>query len=382
MRETEEFEDIRPYYDYEAHEVLQRMVKDPLLHKIISYLWPDMSIETITEKAESINSIADFQLQFMHPAIRTIVDKSSAGLSSSGFENLEKGKNYIFVANHRDILLDSAILQVLLVEHGFPTSEITFGDNLMEPGFISDFGKINRMFTVKREGTSRELYEISKKISGYIRYTILQKKVSVWIAQGNGRTKDGNDITQTGLLKMLNISGKGNLVENFRELNIVPVTISYEYEPCDAFKAQELSLSTLHTKYIKAPGEDKNSIITGIVQNKGRIHLAMGKPLAAELDNLLDEDNDNEKIRKLALAIDKQVYEDFKVWPLNYVAADLLEESDRFKSFYTEEEKADFIKYINNWIPKLKGEPQSLYNKFLKIYGNPVLNKTHKLAKA
>ncbi|HSH64656.1 MAG TPA: hypothetical protein VLB84_02405, partial [Bacteroidia bacterium] len=230
MISTENFEDVRPYYDHEAYDRLQKIIKDPLFMRLTNYLWPGMTFEEIKTKAERVNSAMTFQLEFMHPAIRTIVERSSDGLTSEGFENLDPDQAYLFIANHRDILLDSAILQVLLVEHGFKTSEITFGDNLMEKGFITEFGKLNRMFTVLREGTGRELYDISKKLSAYIRHTIQHKNVSVWTAQRNGRTKDGIDQTQTGLLKMLNISGTDSFAENFAALKIVPVSISYEYE--------------------------------------------------------------------------------------------------------------------------------------------------------
>jgi hypothetical protein len=375
MSQQQNFEDIRPYYDHEVHEVLQRMIKDPVLHKLVKHLWPAMSMEEVEKKASKVHTSMGFQLEFMHPAIRTIVSRSSAGLSCSGFENLDKNESYLFVANHRDILLDSAILQVLLVENGFQTSEITFGDNLMEPGFITDFGRINRMFTVKREGTSRELYDISKRLSAYIRHTISEKKVSVWIAQRNGRSKDGNDLTQTGLLKMLNISGEGDFRKNFAELRIVPVSISYEYEPCDAYKAQELSLSALHTKYVKAPGEDMNSILTGILQPKGRIHLTMGTPIVEELGGIMETDNENERIKQLVQLIDRQIYIGYKLWPVNYIAADLLSGSDQYSSMYSKQQKDEFLEYINAIIPKLKGEQECLYSYFLKIYGNPVKNK-------
>ena len=282
------FDDIRPYCDNEAHDVLQKIIKDPLFMKLVNNLWPSMSYEEVQAKAEKVNSNLEFQVEFMHPAIRTIVARSAKELTCSGFEHLDKNEAYLFVANHRDILLDSAILQILLVENGFATSEITFGKNLMEEGFITDFGRLNRMFAVMREGTSRELYDISKKLSAYIRHTLVDKNTSVWIAQRNGRTKDGNDQTQTGLLKMLNISGTGSFAENFAELKIVPLTISYEYEPCDVFKVQELYLSGLLTKYIKAEGEDLNSIITGIIQPKGRIHMKVGTPILNELNEIFE----------------------------------------------------------------------------------------------
>ncbi len=369
-----DFEDIRPYYDNEAHAALDRMSRDPLFVKLVAHLWPEMSLAEAQMKAGRVNGVMDFQLEFMHSAIRTIVARSSDGLSCDGFQHLDKNKSYLFVANHRDILLDSAILQILLVEHGFRTSEITFGNNLMEPGFITDFGKINRMFTVLREGTSRELYDRSRKLSAYIRHTLVDKNVSVWIAQRNGRTKDGMDQTQTGLLKMLNISGNKDFLKSMGELHIVPLTISYEYEPCDALKTQELYLSSLNSFYKKAPGEDLNSILNGILQPKGRIHMQVGKPISSELEEVNQAVNENEKIRQLGLVIDKAIYNDYKLWPVNYIAADLSGGGDRFASYYTTDARKAFVEYARRQIHGLKGDREALMQVFLRMYAGPCLN--------
>ena len=377
---SDSFEDMRPYYDSEAHNVLQKLIADPLFIKLVNNLWPAMTMDEVKAKAAKVNTAIGFQVEFMHPAIRTIVARSSDGLTSSGFEHLDKNKAYLFVANHRDILLDSAILQILLVEHGFATSEITFGNNLMEAGFITDFGRLNRMFAVLREGTGRELYQISKRLSAYIRHTIVDKRVSVWIAQRNGRTKDGFDQTQTGLLKMLNISGQGGFADNFAQLQIVPITISYEYEPCDVLKVQELYLSGLHTKYVKAQGEDLNSIITGVVQPKGCIHLHVGTPIANELAKFEKGANDNENIKQLTSLVDAQIYNNYKLWPINYVAADIMESTSTYSKQYTSAEKENFINYIQSKIKMIEGDKDSLFNLFIRMYSNPLQSKA--LAKA
>lgn len=375
MSTLENFEDIRPYYDHEAYERLQKIIKDPLFMRLVKFLWPTMTLDTVMEKATRVNSAMDFQKEFMHPAIRTIVERTSDGLTSDGFDKLDPKQAYLFVANHRDILLDSAILQVLLVEHGFNTSEITFGNNLMEEGFITDFGKLNRMFTVLREGTGRELYDISKKLSSYIRHTITKKNVSVWIAQRNGRTKDGIDQTQTGLLKMLNISGTDSFSKNFAELKIVPVSVSYEYEPCDFLKVQESYFSSLHSKYVKAPGEDLNSIVTGANMHKGRIHMVVGKPMEEILHLFESLTNENERIKQLTSLIDQQIYKNYKLWPINYVAADIMDHTEKYTSFYTPEEKQNFLVYINSKIAKLEGDRETLFNLFLRMYANPLKSK-------
>ncbi|HEY0031462.1 MAG TPA: 1-acyl-sn-glycerol-3-phosphate acyltransferase [Bacteroidia bacterium] len=372
MSEINNFEDIRPFYDHEAREVMQRLKNDPLFYQLVKYIWPDMTKEEAFAKADKVNNNMAFQLEFMHQAIRVIVARSSDGLTCSGFENLDPNQAYLYIANHRDILLDSAILQILLVEHGFETSEITFGNNLMQGDFITNFGKLNRMFTVLREGNSRELYEISQKLSAYIRHTIKHKNVSVWIAQRNGRTKDGNDMTQTGLIKMLNMSGGKDFTENMKDLKIVPLSISYEYEPCDDLKVQELYLSSLHSKYVKAPGEDINSIINGITQPKGRIHMAAGKPIDAELYALEKIPNENEKIKQLVNIIDEQLYNNYQLWPIHYIAADIASDSTEYSSKYTATEKDNFISYIRQKISKLTGDEQTLFNLFIAMYSNPV----------
>jgi hypothetical protein len=373
MSNNYNFDDIRPYYDHEARDAMQKIKNDPLFMQLVSYIWPGMIQEEAFIKAEKVHDNMSFQLEFMHQAIRVIVERSSDGLTCSGFENVDSASAYLYIANHRDILLDSAILQILLVEHGFKTSEITFGNNLMQGGFITEFGKLNRMFTVLREGNSRELYEISQKLSAYIRHTIVEKNVSVWIAQRNGRTKDGYDLTQTGLIKMLNLSSGKSFSESMKELKVVPLCISYEYEPCDDLKVQELYLSSLHSKYVKAPGEDMNSIVTGIKQHKGRIHMAIGKPIISELDEIeKSTSNENEKIKQLVSLIDEQLYNNYKLWPVNYIADDISNNSDANSSKYSRDEKDKFIDYIRQKISKLKGDEQTLFNLFINMYSNPV----------
>jgi hypothetical protein len=372
------FDDIRAFYDDEVQDVTKKLIHDPIFMTLINYLWPDMTFDDVKKKAEKVNGNIDFQLEFMHGAIRRILEISSNGLSCSGFDQLDPKKAYLFVGNHRDILLDAAILQVLLVEHGLPTTEITFGSNLKEKGFVTDFGKLNRMFTVQREGTSKELYEISRKLSAYIRHTITDKRVSVWIAQRNGRTKDGYDTTQSGLLKMLNISGNKSFSENFSQLNIVPLTISYEYEPCDHLKTQELYLSSLHTKYTKAQGEDLNSIVTGIKQPKGRIHMTAGAPLSEKELQYLDKiPNENEKVKALTAILDKRIHHDYKLHPVNHIACDILHDTNIFEAFYSPEEKNNFVKYMEQQTSLIEGEKEMLQSIFLKIYAQPTINKIH-----
>ncbi len=369
------FESLRPYYDSEAPEVMARMSQYEEYHKIMAYLWPEMNKESVIKKALNTSSPYEFQTNYMSEAIWKIIKSTSTGLTWSGLENIDRNKSYLYIANHRDILLDSAILQIILDKEDFETSEITFGSNLITQGFITDFAKMNRMVSIKREGNAKELYDISQQLSAYIRHSIVDKNTSVWIAQRNGRTKDGNDTTQTGLLKMLNMSGHGSFEKNFNELNIIPLSISYEYEPCDALKVQETYLSSLLSKYVKAPNEDINSVITGIKQAEGKIHVAVGKPMNEKLKEISAIGNENEKIKLLASHIDKQTHQNFKLNPVNYIAYDIIHQTNVFDSKYNEQEKKDFVAYVDKQINGLKGEQEILKNLFITLYANPVANK-------
>lgn len=369
------FESLRPYYDSEAPEVMTRMSQYEEYHKIMAYLWPEMNKESVIQKALHTKSPYEFQTNYMSEGIWKIIRSTSTGLTWSGLENLDRNKSYLYIANHRDILLDSAILQIILDKEEFETSEITFGSNLITQGFITDFAKMNRMVSIKREGNAKELYDISQQLSAYIRHSIVDKNTSVWIAQRNGRTKDGNDTTQSGLLKMLNMSGRGDFEKNFTELNIIPLSISYEYEPCDALKVQEIYLSSLLSKYVKAPNEDINSVITGIKQAKGKIHVAFGKPINGKLKEINAIGNENEKIKLLASHIDKQIHQNFKLNPVNYIAYDIIHQTNVFDSKYNEQEKKNFVAYVDKQINGLKGEQEILKNLFITLYANPVVNK-------
>lgn len=238
-----DFEDLRPYHDNEINPALKRIISEPLFDKILDFLFPGQDKNKIRQGLAETYTAHDFQLHFMHPLVSSIVNKTSAGLTFDGFEQLTPGTPYLFVANHRDIVLDSAMLQVLLLDNGHLTSEITFGSNLMINQFIIDLGKVNRMFKVIRGGNKMELLRNSRQLSAYIRYTITRKKVSAWIAQRSGRTKDGNDKTEPGLLKMFNMSAGKDFHHAFAELNIVPLVVSYEHEPCCALKIKELMAS-------------------------------------------------------------------------------------------------------------------------------------------
>lgn len=374
MFKIEDYDSIRPYYNNEVNAAVNDIIKQPIFHQLVDYFFtPKEKIKLIADLSKIEKNIL-FQTLFMYPAIHRLLEKTNSEFTVSGMENLKHGKAYMFISNHRDILLDSTFLEIVMHDYGHDTTEITFGSNLMENPFIVAFGRINRMFTVFREGNSRELYLHSKLLSSYMRYTITEKNVGIWIAQRNGRTKDGDDKTQPGLFKMLNISGGNDMVQSLRELSIVPVSISYELESCDALKVQELYLSQKET-YKKKPGEDLNSILTGAMQPKKKIHLAVGKPLDEELESLNNFSNENDKIKQVCQLIDNSVHTNYQLYPNNYIAADLLNCENKRDSFYNEADVAFFYKYMSNQLTTLQGDAEQLKKLFLTLYANPVFNR-------
>jgi hypothetical protein len=366
------FDDIRPYYDSEINAAMHRIISNPYFEYIINFLYPGVPVENVKAKFKSFDSVLSFQVNVMNSAIKNIIKNSSSGLSYNGFENLDNSKRYVFLSNHRDILLDSALLQVLLHINDHDTSEITFGDNLMTSQFIIDIGKSNKMFRLVRGGSPKNIFINSSHTSDYIRHAIGEKRQSVWIAQRNGRTKDGNDQTQQAVLKMLGMSGGRDFVNNFSQLHIAPVAISYEYDPGDFLKTKEIYISRRQT-YVKAAGEDLNSIVTGIKQFKGRIHLAVTPPVTETDLHEFEHSPKNAQIENLATLIDSRIYRNFKLWNTNYIASDLLH-GNRFSQIYSANEKNAFVDYMNKALSDIEGDRPELESIFLSIYANPVEN--------
>jgi hypothetical protein len=374
MFQEKDFEDIRPYHDEEINPALRRIIAVPEFSRILEFLFPGKDKRQIIEVLENTYSRFDFQVRFMHPLVYAIVEKTSNGLTYDGFDQLTPGTPYLFVANHRDIVLDSAILQVILHDNKHETSEITFGSNLMINQFITDLGKVNRMFKVYRGGNKKELLQNSLLLSAYIRHTITEKCASIWIAQRNGRTKDGNDRTETGLLKMFNFSGSDNFTASFSKLNIVPLAVSYEYEPCCAAKVRELTTVSKGLVYQKSPGEDFKSILDGITRQKGHIHLSACTPVNRFIHLADRETGLNEKINKLATMIDAEIYKHYKLWPTNYIAWDILHNSDQFSGYYTVAEKEQFKRHMEATLSEITYEGEFQRELLLKIYANPLEN--------
>jgi 1-acyl-sn-glycerol-3-phosphate acyltransferase len=295
-------------------------------------------------------------------------------LTTSGFEKLEKNTSYLFISNHRDIILDTSLLNAALFDHGLVMTASAIGDNLVKKSFLLTLSKLNRNFLVQRGLPPRELLQSSKLLSEYIQQLLLRENRSVWIAQREGRTKDGNDATHPGVLKMLAMASENeDLMSYFKNLKIVPVSISYEYDPTDALKMPQLMAEANNEIYIKEKNEDFMTLLSGIIGQKKRIHIHIGDVLKTELDSISAEyDNSNKQIQALAQVIDDSILKNYKLWPTNYIAYDILNRTDEYRSFYTDNEKLLFERRLEIRIDQ--NNPVALEG-FLNMYANPVVNK-------
>ena len=366
------FDDIRPYYPEEIPAATQRLANSEVIPAIAQFL--GVSPEMLRERIRSIKTVSEFQLGLLRDVIETLLKKTTTGLEWSGMENIREKKPYLFVSNHRDIVLDAMFLQYILCDAGQNTCQITFGSNLMCHPFVIDFGKINKMFRTERGGTPKEFYNSMLHMSEYMRHVITEEHESVWIAQRNGRTKDGIDATDPAIIKMFGMSRRDDRVASLAELNIVPVAVSYEWESCDKLKTLELYLTKKNGYYEKKPGEDLNSILTGIMQPKGHVHFHVC-PMVTEADLMaLNDCPSAEFYRRVAELMDSRINPNFYLNPNNYIAHDLRSGSTTYAMHYTNEEKAAFIQYMD-WMNEYPDfDREELKANFLGIYANPVDN--------
>lgn len=365
------FDDIRPYYDSEINAAMKRIASDPLFPVLSRFVFPHRDVNEVREMVEAIDTTYVFQRKVMYFVNKRIIEESISSFTCTGAENLEKGKAYLFVSNHRDIMLDASLLQNVLVDNGLDSAEITFGANLMNPQLVVDIGRSNKMFKVERPGNSmREFYRCSTHLSNYIRNTLLEKGSSVWIAQRNGRTKDGVDKTDSGVIKMFAMSRTDDALASIDELNIVPVSVSYEWEPCDAAKAMELWRRS-QGPYEKRPGEDLQSILSGILSPKGRVHFHICTPLATQELAAIFDKSVNVFHKRVAELIDNRIYGAYMLFPNNYIAHDILHGNSDYAGFYTADEEAAFRARIDA-LSRLDGFCEEMRRIFLGIYANPV----------
>ena len=367
------YKDIRPYKGEEEKAALSRIAMQPKLDDISKYLFPGKDPKNFRDFILSLNGVDDFQFKVMFNAIKKIIADTAIQLTYTGIENICRDKKYLFISNHRDILLDSGIIQAILCQNDIETSQMAVGDNLITDPFIEDVARSNKMVKVIRGGNVREIYHASMLLSEYIRDCITENYSSVWIAQRNGRTKDGIDMTEQGVLKMFDMSGKSGFVKDFTELNIIPVSVSYQYESCDLLKARELYVSK-RTKYVKSPGEDLNSILTGIMQFKGNIHICFNEPLTEDEIGICAELEKNERFVALANIIDRKIVGSYKLWNTNYMAYDILHDANKYADKYTSEERLSFENYCSFKLSNIEGNYEEFKDIFLSIYANCITN--------
>jgi 1-acyl-sn-glycerol-3-phosphate acyltransferase len=367
------FDSIRPYYDSEVNEALKSVVAHPMMKALMHFTFPELQEEEWQKQLVKTHSIRDFQCNFIYHAARKVLEKSSDGLTTSGFEKLEKNTPYLFISNHRDIILDTSLLNVALFEHGLTMTASAIGDNLVQKDFLLKLSKLNRNFLVQRGLTPRELLQSSKLLSEYIHQMLLRENRSVWIAQREGRTKDGNDQTQQGVLKMIAMAAEElSPADYFKQLKVVPVSISYEYDPTDMLKMPQLMAQYKNELYIKEKNEDFITLMSGIIGQKKRIHIHIGNPLDEELTSIAEEfEAGNKQLQAIAQVLDEAIISGYQLWPTNYIAYDLLKGTTQFENEYTEQEKLLFERRLEMRIDK-----SDVFQResFLAMYANPVIN--------
>ena len=369
------FDDIRFYKDDEVNDALKEYSRHPMVKALLQFTFPEMQFSDIEAIVHDCYSIADFQQRVIYLSVEKVLEKTSEGLSDNGFKDLDPSDSYFYISNHRDIILDTCLINYTLHNHDLVMTASAIGDNLVQKPFLMALSRLNRNFLVLRNQSPREMLKSSMKLSQYISHLLLEEKRSVWMAQREGRTKDGNDFTQQGVLKMLGM-GKGDLdmLDYFEKLKIVPVAISYEFDPTDMLKMPEVLAKRMKEEYKKSANEDFNSIMQGAMGQKGRIQLNAGEPLSkADFDEIRKKNlSVNDQLKEVSNLIDNEIYRNYKLWPANYIAYDLLKNEERFEEYYTEKEKRQFDRRINRRVDVKN--PLAL-NSYLLMYANPVINK-------
>ncbi|MDY3284623.1 MAG: 1-acyl-sn-glycerol-3-phosphate acyltransferase [Prevotella sp.] len=371
------FDAIRPFEPEELPEVFERLLGNAQFAQVVAYVFKDVPFDMLAQKMRACKTNLEFQVAFCYPFIKGLLQKASLGCDMN-VDAIDMEKRYTFVSNHRDIVLDSALLDVLLVDAGCKTTcEIAIGDNLLSLPWVKDLVRINKSFIVERSVSLRQMLLSSKRLSDYMHLVIAQKHDNVWIAQREGRAKDSNDRTQESIIKMMVMGGEGSLVERLKGLHIVPLAISYEYDPCDFLKAQEFQLKRDIADWKKGPMDDVVSMQTGIMGYKGHIHYDAAPCIDAWLDTLDPDMPKADFFKAVATHIDEEVFRRYRLYPSNYVALDELEGTTAHADRYTAEQKAQFDGYIAQQMAKIQlpdKDEAFLRERLLTMYANPARN--------
>ena len=376
--EITDFSDIAPFNDEETAAALARVSNHPNVPWVSKFLFPDKPKTFLRDMLLGIHTVDQFQQTVMKTAIQWVIDNTTTEFTYDGIEILKGMKTpYLAMSNHRDIILDPALTQMILMWNNLPETQICVGDNLLKQKTIELLIRSNRMIKVIRGISARELYLSSQVLSKYIRETITTGKGSVWIAQRQGRTKDGIDVTEQGLLKMIDMSGTKDFVQNFMEVHIIPLSISYEYEPCDIMKARETIIKRHSGTYVKGEDEDLQSIMIGIKQPKGHVHLHVGEPLSEEEIREASYCDKNDRYQSIRHAVDRRIIEGYRLWKTNYMAYDLVNKGSKYASEYTQQDMEDFQGYLAQQLIKVEStlDRHEMMDELLHIYSNPVVSK-------
>ena len=377
----EEFNDIAPYDDSAFQESMARLVKEPGFENAIKYVMPDADYNVVVKDLLQIKGKDEFQKKIMFGILLLLERMTTSGVTDSGFDNLSTGKSSLFITNHRDIVLDASFLGLAMIRRGLPAQEVALGDNLLIYDWIEDLVRLNKGIIVKRNLRLTKALEAAKQLSSYIHYCIREKHESVWIAQREGRAKDSNDVTQESVIKMLALAGDSeNMVERLMELNIIPTAISYEYDPNDYLKAREFLARRRDPEFKKSQRDDLFSMETGILQFKGQVHFAAGKCLNDRLAQITGTTDKVEIARRVCAMIDHDIHLGYKIFPLNYIAYDRVENCSRFENKYTTEDVEKFNDYLNRQLDKVdlpdvtEEEREYMRKCILTMYANPLRN--------
>ncbi len=369
------FDEIRPYRDEEVAEKIQALIEEPQFEMAMKQANPELPFRLLAAQMSRIKTIKEFQSKIIVPLIQKLLSQSTDGLSAKGLENLDPKQRYVFVSTHRDIALDSALMNAELLQNGHETTEIAIGDNLMKIPWVVDLVKLNKTFIVKRNLPKEERQQGSLQLSSYIHYAIKEKNESVWIAQKAGRSKDGNDRTNPSILKMFSLAGGEDIIKGLRSLNICPVSIAYEYNPCDYMSLPELMAQEKGERYEKQAMEDMIQMAEGITGYKGKVQVSFGQPLKIDEEWRSLTKTPNELFSGLAKKIDELIHNSYSLMKTNYMAHDLLHDSERFKDQYSFDELTAFKTYVSERCAKVEGDEEVKKKVFLKMYANPVINK-------
>ncbi|MBQ9498905.1 MAG: acyltransferase [Bacteroidaceae bacterium] len=369
-----EFDEIRPYHDEELPQIYEELIADPAFRQVAAAVMPGVPFEAIAARMRGCHTKLDFQKAFCYPFLKDLMKRCTEGVE---MDNPDPQGVYTYISNHRDIVLDSGFLSVLLVEAGGDTPEIAIGDNLLIYPWIKKLVRINKSFIVQRALTMRQMLQSSARMSAYMHYAIREKHQSIWIAQREGRAKDSDDRTQDSILKMLVMGGEGTILQRLREMNVHPLSISYEYDPCDYLKAQEFQQKRDDAAFKKSQADDLKNMQTGIFGMKGHVHFQANGCINVELDKLDDSLPKQELFARISALIDRRIHAGYKLYPNNYVAHDLLYAEQRFTEHYTEADRQRFSEYLEGQLQKIElphKDVPFLREKLLLMYANPLTN--------